>query len=76
MLLIDHDTKPQNTILYISAQLIEIIKEKKKINIALLDKIFTEIYPKQPIYKYQLSLNFLFLLDKIAIENGEIIYVP
>jgi len=76
LLLIDHDSKPQDTILYISALLLDKIKEYKKINVALLDEIFKEIDSKHPIYKFQLSLNFLFLIDKIYIDNGEIVYVP
>lgn len=76
MLLIDRDSKPQDTIFYISALVLNKIKELKRIEIALLDNIFYAINPKHPMYKYQLALNFLFLADKVYLDNGEIVYVP
>lgn len=75
MLLVDSDSKPEETIIYLSAKMLKIFKNKKKINIALLDEIFNEVNPQQPRYKFYLGLNFLFLIGKIDIYGSELIYV-
>ncbi|MFJ7698944.1 ABC-three component system middle component 6 [Lysinibacillus fusiformis] len=75
MLLIDQDSKPSDTVLYLSALLLPKIKEYQPINIAFLDNLYQEIDSKQPEYKYNLSLSFLFLMGKIKIEDGELLYV-
>ena len=76
MLLIDQDSKPQETILYLSALLLSKIKEVCRIKLALIDELYQEIDSRQPVYKFNLSLNFLFLMNKIKIEEGDLIYVP
>ncbi|KYG58818.1 ABC-three component system middle component 6 [Planococcus maritimus] len=76
MLLIDRDSKPEETIFYLSARLLLEIKKKEKINVVFIDSLYEEVDSKQPAYKHNLSLNFLFLINKIKIENGDLVYVP
>ncbi len=76
MILVDSDSKPEDTILYLSAKMLNILKYKKRIHITLLDALFDDINRNQPRYKYYLCLNFLFLIDKIEIDGSDIIYVP
>lgn len=75
-MLIDKDSKPQDTILYLSAKLLITIKRYKRINVGSLDTIFNEIDSSQPTYKFYLSLKFLYLMNKVEIEEGELVYVP
>lgn len=74
-MLVDKDSKPQETILYLSAQILSKIKEYRRIDIGALDTIFQDIDSTQPSYKFYLSLNFLYLMDKVKIEKGELVYV-
>lgn len=75
-MLIDKDTNPKDTIFYISVVLLENLKERGRVRVNSVNQIFRDIAPNQPSYKLQLSLNFLFLIDKIIIEEGELVYVP
>ncbi len=75
-MLIDNDTKPIDTIFYLSARMLFKIKKYKKINVAKLDNLYKEINPQQPAFKFQLALNFLFLIEKVEIRGGELFYVP
>lgn len=75
-MLIDKDTSPKDTILYLSAILLEKFKEQKRIEVNSLDDVFFEMAPTQPSFKLHLSLNFLFLLDKIKLDGGDLVYVP
>lgn len=74
-MLVDKDSKPQETILYLSAQILSKIKEYRRIDIGALNTIFQDIDSTQPSYKFYLSLNFLYLMDKVKIEKGELVYV-
>lgn len=75
MLLIDRDSKPEDTILYISAQLAAKLKDTGKVKVAFIEQVYNEVDSQQPVYKYNLSLNFLFLVGKVKIEDGDLIYV-
>ncbi len=74
-MLIDKDSKPEDTILYLSAQLLRKIKVAQRVKLHSIENIYEEIDDKQPYFKYNLALNFLFLIDKIIIEGGEVVYV-
>lgn len=75
-MLIDKDSKPKDTILYLSAQLLDKLKRRERIKIANINDLYREIDEKQALFKFNLSLNFLFLVNKVIIEGGELIYVP
>lgn len=76
MILIDTDSRPNETILYLSAELLQQFKKKKKIPLDTLDKfLHNAIHSNIPMYKLYLSLDFLYLLGKIEIIRGDIIYV-
>ncbi|MGE7916677.1 ABC-three component system middle component 6 [Lysinibacillus xylanilyticus] len=75
MILVDSDSKPEDTILYLSAKMLKILKYKKSVHISFLDDFFNDINPNQPRYKYYLCLNFLFLIEKIEIDGSDLIYV-
>jgi hypothetical protein len=74
-MLIDKDSKPKDTILYLSSQLLSKIKTRERIKLAFIEELYDEIDEKQPYFKYNLSLNFLYLIEKVKIEEGELIYV-
>lgn len=74
-MLIDKDSKPQETILYLSAQILSKLKEIGSINLAQIDNLYKEINEKQPYFKFNLAINFLYLIDKIKIEGGDLVYV-
>ncbi|MFZ4854509.1 ABC-three component system middle component 6 [Enterococcus entomosocium] len=72
-ILINLDAKPNDSIYYISACVLEEAQ-----NTTNVDKLFSNvqsIYNKSLTYHdYMLSLNFLFLLDKISInERGDLV---
>lgn len=76
MILIDTDSKPTDTILYLSAELLEKFRQVGKVSINKLDKFFDEAFStSHPTHKNYLCLNFLFLLNKIELIGSEIIYV-
>ncbi|MEK5069614.1 ABC-three component system middle component 6 [Sporosarcina sp. FSL K6-1508] len=75
-MLIDKDSKPEDTILYLSAQLLLKIKSCSRIKLAFIEDLYRDIDEKQPYFKYNLSLNFLYLIDKVKIEGGDLVYVP
>ncbi|WP_069937845.1 ABC-three component system middle component 6 [Domibacillus iocasae] len=75
-MLIDKDSKPKDTILYLSAQLLATLKKHGQVKLALIEELYEEIDEKQPLFKYNLALNFLFLINKVKIEGGDLVYVP
>lgn len=74
-MLIDKDSKPEETILYLSAQILLKLKNLGKINLALIENLYEEINEKQPYFKFNLALNFLYLIGKVKIEGGDLVYV-
>ncbi|OES45848.1 hypothetical protein BA724_03330 [Domibacillus iocasae] len=74
--MIDKDSKPKDTILYLSAQLLATLKKHGQVKLALIEELYEEIDEKQPLFKYNLALNFLFLINKVKIEGGDLVYVP
>ncbi|MEI3610191.1 ABC-three component system middle component 6 [Pseudogracilibacillus sp. SO10305] len=75
-MLIDKDSKPEDTILYLSARILLKLKEIGKIKIALIDELYEEINQKQPYFKFNLALSFLYLINKVKIDGGDLVYVP
>lgn len=74
-MLIDADSKPQDTIFYIAIQIRKSIMKLESVKLSNLDLVFTEIDPKQPSFKYYLGLNFLYLLGEVELINDEVRYV-
>lgn len=76
MLLIDTDSQADETILYLSALILNKMKIQQKISVNNLDIFFNQEIPiKIPQYKYYLALNFLYLLNKIDLIGSDIVYV-
>lgn len=74
-MLIDYDSKPKETILYLSAELNLKLKENKVVKLVDLGDLCMEIDSKEPFFKYELALNFLYVTGKIEIVKDKIIYV-
>lgn len=72
-ILINLDAKPNDSIYYISACILE--EANSTTNVDKLFNTIQSIYNKTLTYRdYMLSLNFLFLLDKISIdERGDLV---
>ena len=75
-MLIDKDSRPKDTILYLSAQVLARLRGRGRVKLVHINDLFNEIDDKQPLFKYNLSLNFLFLVNRVKIEGGELVYVP
>lgn len=76
MILVDTDSKPSETVLYLSAILLKRLKQIKSVSLSKLDEFFDETFSnKNPSHKNYLCLNFLFLLNKIELIGSEIRYV-
>lgn len=72
-MLISKDTHPNESVLYISGCLLNILKEiRDSINIeALLNRTNEKFNLSLNYIKYNLALNFLFLINKVEyIEDG------
>jgi len=68
-MIIDRDSKPKDTIYYIAACIIEVISSNQY-NVEDLYEILKEQYNGTLDYTiYLLSLDFLFLIDKISISK-------
>ncbi|WP_353056413.1 ABC-three component system middle component 6 [Exiguobacterium sp. MER 193] len=74
-MLIDKDSKPTDTVFYLSVKLNNEIKSQGKIKISELEKLYEKIDAKQPHYKFVLALDFLYLLSKIQIKGDDLLYV-
>lgn len=74
-MLIDKDSKPEDTIFYLSAQILLRLKEIGKINLGQIETLYKEVNEKQPYFKFNLAINFLYLIDKVKIEGGDLVYV-
>lgn len=69
MMIIDRDSNPKDTVYYISACILEVIPSKKH-NVEDLYETIKEQYNDSLDYTiYLLSLDFLFLIDKISISE-------
>ncbi|MBM7572950.1 hypothetical protein JOC48_003482 [Aquibacillus albus] len=69
MMIIDRDSNPKDTIYYISACILGVISSKKH-NVEDLYETLKEQYNDSLDYTiYLLSLDFLFLIDKITINE-------
>lgn len=69
MIIIDRDSNPKDTVYYISACILEVISSKKY-NVEDLYETLKDRYNDSLDYTiYLLSLDFLFLIDKISISE-------
>lgn len=78
MLLIDRNKEPTNTVFYLSSLIQGILQENTKMDYASLFTVLSKDILKRNINIefYSLALDFLFLLDKISInERGEIVCI-
>ncbi|MBZ5957728.1 hypothetical protein N2E09_07845 [Leuconostoc citreum] len=76
MLLLDVNNKPQNTVFYLSAIIHSILSTEKKLDYSeLYEKLSHLEGNKVNIEFYSLALDFLFLLDKLKIDNKGDLYV-
>lgn len=74
-MLLDMDTKPEETIFYLATKLNAKIKECQKCELVFIESLYQEIDVNQPYFKFNLALNFLFLIGKVKISGGDLIYV-
>lgn len=73
MIIIDRDSNPKDTVYYISSCILEVISSKKY-NVEDLYETLKERYNDSLDYTiYLLSLDFLFLIDKISISEEGLI---
>lgn len=69
MIIIDRDSNPKDTVYYISACILEVLYSKKY-NVEDLYETLKERYNDSLEYTiYLLSLDFLFLIDKVSISE-------
>lgn len=75
-MLIDPGSAPQNTVLYIASCALELLKHKSYNNIDELRADAMQQYGIEINYSsFILSLNFLFLIEKIVIKKNQIICI-
>ncbi|HFK1752607.1 MAG: hypothetical protein M3Z48_00875 [Lactobacillus sp.] len=75
-MLINKDGKPVDSIYFIACCILEELRKKEVISIEELYLEIVDKYNKKLKYMdYSLSLNFLFLIDKIELYKGEIRHV-
>lgn len=68
-MIIDRDSKPEDTVYYTAACILE-IGSSDEYNIEVLYEILKALYNESLEYNiYLLSLDFLFLINKISINN-------
>ncbi|SFE26281.1 hypothetical protein SAMN05428981_104222 [Bacillus sp. OV194] len=75
-MLINKDVHPADTIYYIACCILEELKEIKMVKVDDGYRIIKQIY--NPILKYSdyiLALNFLFLIERISLNEGNLNYV-
>lgn len=75
-MLVDPGAAPQNTVLYIASCVLELLKHKSYNDIDELRADAMHQYEIEINYSaFILSLNFLFLIEKIVIKNKQIICI-
>lgn len=75
-MLIDKDSRPRDTILYLSAQLLTRMKHRGRMELALINELYHDVGEQHPLFKFDLALSFLFLVGRVEVRGGELIYVP
>ncbi|VDG22712.1 ABC-three component system middle component 6 [Lactiplantibacillus mudanjiangensis] len=77
MILLDKNKEAQNTVLYVAATIQGILEQKNGMDYSeLLDELSTNIFRKPlNINFFSLALNFLFLIDKIYLDERGGIHV-
>ena len=73
-MLIDRDSKPQDTVLYVASCALDILKHNQYNDIEeIRQEIKTKYKIDAPFKTLVASLNFLYLVDKIELKNKKII---
>lgn len=74
MILLDESADPKNTVYYISAKILEILKKQDFLDYSTLYKNLRE-YVDTSQTVYSLGLDFLFLIGKIDVNKKGKLYV-
>lgn len=69
-ILVNPQRKPKNTVLYVSANLYDLLKRKEYLTEDLYNKLL-QINNEIPYETFLLALNFLFLLNRINFNENE-----
>lgn len=73
ILLVDKDSKPEDTVLYVASCALEILKHNQYNDIEdLRQEIQTKYNIEAPYKTLVTSLNFLFLVDKVTVKDKTI----
>ena len=75
-MLIDKDSPPRDTILYLSAKLLAEIKRRGPVDLDLVHDLYQSLGGQYPLFKFSLALSFLFLAGRVDVKGGELCYVP
>jgi len=77
MILVDYGLRPEQTILYIAGQILNNLKRKPLSEEELLDKLFEENPKEYQVYRFELAVYLLLLLEKINYlsRGGDLFYV-
>lgn len=76
MLLLNKATSPENTVYFISATIFGFLKNNSLSYFELYEEICTNVFKKKINFTtYLLSLDFLFLLDKIYLDKEGVLHV-
>ena len=76
MLLLNKATSPENTVYFISATIFGFLKNNSLSYSELYEEICTNVFKKKINFTtYLLSLDFLFLLDKIYLDKEGVLHV-
>jgi len=74
--LVDRDSKPEDTVLYIASCALDILKHNQYTDIEeLRQEIQTKYQIEAPYKTLVTSLNFLYLVDKVAIKDTKLICI-
>lgn len=75
-MIVDKDSKPEETIYYTACCLLELLKRKRYNHIDELQVDLSKEFGIKPNYSsFSMSLNFLFLIERIKITPKEIICI-
>ena len=75
-MLIDRDSKPEDTVLYIASCALDILKHNQYNDVKeLRQEIQTKYKIEAPYKTVMTSLNFLYLVDKVAIKDKRLICI-
>lgn len=73
-MIVDKDSKPEETVYYIACCLLELLKNEQYNNIDELQADLTKEFGIKPNYSsFSMALNFLFLIERIKITPKAIV---